>query len=87
MSDQIVVLYFASLREQLGCEREDLELTGGLRTVADIRKYLAQRKGSWQAVFDGSATILSAVNQQMAKGETPIRAGDEIAFFPPVTGG
>ena len=87
MSEQIAVLYFASLREQLGCEREDLPLTDELLTVADLRKHLAERKGSWQAVFGGSTNILSAVNQQMSKDETSIRAGDEVAFFPPVTGG
>jgi molybdopterin synthase sulfur carrier subunit len=86
MTDHIAILYFASLREQLGRDREEVELTGELSTVADVREYLAQRKGQWQAVFNG-ADVLAAVNQQMAKAETSIKAGDEIAFFPPVTGG
>lgn len=87
MSDQVSVLYFASLREQLGCDREDLQLTDELSTLEDVQRHLAERQGSWQVVFGGSANILSAVNQQMARSDTAIKAGDEVAFFPPVTGG
>jgi molybdopterin synthase sulfur carrier subunit len=87
MSDQVSVLYFASLREQLGCDREDLQLTDELSTLEDVQRHLAERQGSWQVVFGGSANILSAVNQQMARADTAIKAGDEVAFFPPVTGG
>lgn len=87
MSEAITVLYFAALREQLDCDRETMVASDTLNTVAALRDHLSQRAGSWQAVFSGGTTILASVNQEMATPETAIAAGDEVAFFPPVTGG
>lgn len=83
----IQILYFASLREQLDRDRETIALTGDLKTISDICQLLAGRGGAWKGMFDGSMTILYAVNQQIARRETEIKPGDELAFFPPVTGG
>lgn len=81
------VLYFASLREQLGTGMEELALPAGVQTLADLRAHLAARDATWQAALAGKATLRMAVNQAMADAATPVRAGDEVAFFPPVTGG
>lgn len=85
--NHVDVLYFASLREQLGVEREQLALNDDITTMHDVRKLLQQRGEQWSAVFSSSRLLMMSVNQQMAKNHSEITAGDEIAFFPPVTGG
>jgi molybdopterin synthase sulfur carrier subunit len=83
----IRVLYFARLREQLDTAGEEIPPTDELGTVADIAALLRRRGGAWSDVLGGSHTVMVAVNQQMARPETAIEDGDEVAFFPPVTGG
>jgi len=82
---KIKVLYFAGLREQLGTSGEDLELS--MTTVAGLRSLLMARGGAWQSALAQGRALRVAVNQEMAQPTTPVRPGDEIAFFPPVTGG
>lgn len=83
----IRILYFAALREALGCEAEELQsLPAGELTVGALREYLCARGGQWQALQAGKA-IRAAVNQDLANAATPVADGDEVAFFPPVTGG
>jgi molybdopterin synthase sulfur carrier subunit len=80
------ILYFASLREALGQGSEQLDLPPGVTDVASLRCFLTARGDQWQAL----ATVRNlrcAVNQEMVRFDAPIRAGDEVAFFPPVTGG
>lgn len=80
------ILYFAALREQLGQASEQLDLPAGVATVADLRAHLVARGGDWSALAKTGA-LRVAVNQAMAKPETAVADGDEVAFFPPVTGG
>lgn len=80
------ILYLASLRERLGRGSEDLELPAGVSDVADLIDFLAARKGPWENL----ATVKNlrhAVNHEMARRNAPLAADDEVAFFPPVTGG
>ena len=81
------LLYFASLREALDTDREQLELGEDIRTIEQLKAVLIQRGGSWATAFTSDLGLLVSVNQQMADEQTPIQDGDEIAFFPPVTGG
>jgi sulfur-carrier protein len=81
----IKVLYFASLREQVGMPGEDLDISP--TTVADLRTLLMARGGAWQSALAQGKALRVAVNQEMAQPATPVRSGDEVAFFPPVTGG
>jgi molybdopterin synthase sulfur carrier subunit len=83
----IRVLYFARLREQLGTFGEDLPLDPGLTRVADIAATLRGRGGPWADAFAPDQPVLAAVNQALVRGENPVADGDEVAFFPPVTGG
>ncbi len=81
------LIYFASIRERLGCDREQLTLPGGVRSVADLVAWLAAERGEpWASVLQGPR-LLCAVNQEMCRLEQPLHDGDEVAFFPPVTGG
>lgn len=82
----IKLLYFASLREKLGTAGESIELPGGVTDVGGVLNLLAQRGGEW-ATLASVKNLKSAVNQEMARNTTPVKAGDEVAFFPPVTGG
>jgi molybdopterin synthase sulfur carrier subunit len=79
------ILYFAALREAVGCAREDLA-ADGVATVGDVIATLAARGGAWQALAQ-TRNLRAAVNQVMATATTPVADGDELAFFPPVTGG
>jgi molybdopterin synthase sulfur carrier subunit len=83
----IRVLFFASLREQLGTAREELPPMPGAMTVADVAAQLCARGAPWSELLDKGQRIMTAVNQELARPETPVRDGDEVAFFPPVTGG
>jgi molybdopterin synthase sulfur carrier subunit len=82
----IKILYFASLREKLGTSGESLALPAGVNDVGGVLATLAARGGEW-ASLASVKNLKSAVNQDMARHESPVKDGDEIAFFPPVTGG
>jgi molybdopterin synthase sulfur carrier subunit len=83
----IKLLYFARLREDLGTSAEDLTLPAGVTTVAGLRSHLIARGGTWASVLADGKALRVAVNQDMADPTTAIKSGDEVAFFPPVTGG
>lgn len=82
----LTVLYFARLRERLGLEREQIAVPDGVHDVGELTAWLRKRGTEWSAI-DLAGTIRCAVNQEIATGNTPIVDGDEIAYFPPVTGG
>jgi molybdopterin synthase sulfur carrier subunit len=81
----IKVVFFAALREQLNCGELTIS-SENITTVADLKQQLASRNEQYQALF-ANTSLLSAVNHDMVDGEQPIKSGDEVAFFPPVTGG
>jgi len=81
----IKVVFFAALREQLNCSELSLN-SDKLTTVAELKAELASKDEHWQQVFANNA-LLSAVNHDMVHNEQAIKPGDEVAFFPPVTGG
>jgi molybdopterin synthase sulfur carrier subunit len=83
----ITVLYFARLREALGTGLEQVVLPPGIKTLNGLRSLLIARGGVWAEALGPGRPIRVAVNQDMAAADTPIAEGDEIAFFPPVTGG
>lgn len=81
----IKVVFFAALREQLNCSELSIN-SDNLTTVADVKAQLASKDENWQKVFANSS-LLSAINHDMVNNEQVIKSGDEVAFFPPVTGG
>lgn len=83
----IKVLYFATLREQLHCDSEHLELDPELIDLAALTARLCQRGGVWEEALGGGQSVLTAVNAEIAGPRTRLGDGDEVAFFPPVTGG
>ena len=87
MTDPVTILYFAWLRERIGVASETLALPGGVNTVADLVASLAARGGGYASAFANRATIRCAVNQEFADPASAVKPGDEVGFFPPVTGG
>ena len=83
----VKVLYFARLRERLGLAEEHLALPPGVVTVADLLAHLRTRGGRWAEGLGKGETLMTAVNQEFARPHTPLSDGDEVAIFPPVTGG
>ena len=81
------LLYFAKLREDLGRAEETIALPPGVDTVAGLRAHLMARGSAWQRGLAQGSALQVAVNQDVAQPDTPVKAGDEVAFFPPVTGG
>jgi molybdopterin synthase sulfur carrier subunit len=83
----VKVLYFARLREVFGREREQVELPGNVQDVGGLTAWLRSRGESWERELAPGRPVRIAVNQDMAAADTPVGDGDEVAFFPPVTGG
>lgn len=83
----ITLLYFARLREALGTGREELALPAGVVTLGALRTHLAQRGDVWAREMAAGRNLRAAVNQSVATADSPLKDGDEVAFFPPVTGG
>ena len=83
----IKILYFARLSETLGLKSEELELGADCQSVNDLVAELTARGEPFVAAFNGDAQVLVAVNQAMSELTCEVRDGDEVAFFPPVTGG
>ena len=83
----IKVVYFARLREDLGTAGESIDLPPGADSVGALRSHLVARGGAWASALAPGRAVRVAVNHEMAEAATPLKAGDEVAFFPPVTGG
>jgi molybdopterin synthase sulfur carrier subunit len=81
------ILYFALLRERVGMAEETVSPPAEVRTVADLVAWLRGRSEQHEAALGNPSLVRVAVNQDYAQPADPVRPGDEIAFFPPVTGG
>ena len=84
---QIELRYFASVREQVGIGQERVELPPSVATVGDVRQWLRERGGPWQEALAEGRALRMAVDHAVARGDTALADGCEVAFFPPVTGG
>ncbi|HQR50383.1 MAG TPA: molybdopterin converting factor subunit 1 [Methylophilaceae bacterium] len=81
------ILYFARLREALGVAKEEISVADGVADIQALMAWLAARGGVWQQEFAGCRPLRAAVNQELVANSANFKTGDEIAFFPPVTGG
>ncbi|QFU24971.1 molybdopterin synthase sulfur carrier subunit [Shewanella eurypsychrophilus] len=82
----INVLFFAQVRELLGESTVAVEASASTSTAEGLRAQLAAKDEKWGKIL-ASDKLLVAVNQTISGWDTPIQDGDEVAFFPPVTGG
>lgn len=84
-SNQVNLLFFGQLKERLQCASYRIDIEQPL-SIKQLKLYLVSLQPSWQTVLDDDL-LLAAVNQQIAQQQAIVKGGDEVAFFPPVTGG
>ncbi len=82
--DTIKILFFAQTRDRLNCSELEYSLLENF-SVAELKQQLEQKNKTWQNVFQGE--LLCAVNHELVSTDKKIQPDDEVAFFPPVTGG
>jgi molybdopterin synthase sulfur carrier subunit len=80
----LTVIFFAQVRELIGVDR--LEIAADFTNVEALRRSLAARGDRWALALE-AGKLLTAVNQSLVDGDHALTSGDEVAFFPPVTGG
>jgi molybdopterin synthase sulfur carrier subunit len=83
----VKLLYFAWLRARVGCAEEEIDLPPGVKDVAGLLDWLRSRGSGYAEALRDLSVVRVAVNQNYVGLEHPVREGDEIAIFPPVTGG
>ncbi len=81
------LLYFAALRDRVGTSEEDLTPPEGVADVRSLLAWLRERGAPWSEALADDGSVRVAVNQAYAGPDTAVKAGDEVAVFPPVTGG
>lgn len=81
------ILYFAWLRARIGCAEEELPLPAEIRDVGGLLDWLRARGPRFAEALHDLSVVRVAVNQDYVGHEHPLRDGDEVAIFPPVTGG
>ena len=84
---RLQLLFFASLREALSCDREWVEVPESVTTLGELRVWLCERGGVWAEALAEGKPVRAALDQAMAGSEALLHEGAEVAFFPPVTGG
>ncbi|MCG9544239.1 molybdopterin synthase sulfur carrier subunit [Vibrio sp. Isolate33] len=80
----ITVLFFAQTRELVGVD--SVEVDAQFKTIESIRSHLVEQEGKWDIALE-EGKLLAALNQSIVPLTTEVKDGDEVAFFPPVTGG
>lgn len=83
----IKILYFASVRERLNKSEETMELPAEINTVAKLVALLSATNPEFRQLNEGGQPLLVSVNQTVADGSSSLAENDEVAFFPPMTGG
>jgi len=82
----VKVLYFAWVRQKVGTSAETID-ADGVGNVRALAEHLRARGGGYAEAFGDLSRLRAAVNQEHVSLDSPLRPGDEVAFFPPVTGG
>ena len=81
------ILYFAWLRQRIGVDAEDIAAPDSVRDVAGLIDWLKTRGPGYEEALQDLSAIRVAVNQEFASLESGVSPDDEIALFPPMTGG
>jgi len=83
----MTLLYFAWVRQKVGQSEERIDLPAHVKTVGELATFLGARGGGYEEAFGNAKRLRCAVNQDHVGWDAAIGANDEVAFFPPVTGG
>ena len=81
------LLYFAWIRSKIGLAQEEVNPPESVKTVSDVLIWLSERDRRYAEAFSHPQVIRAAVNQEFAPLDQSVSSEDEVAFFPPVTGG
>jgi len=81
------IIYFAWLRDKIGCGQEELALPEGVRTVGQLINWLAGRGPRYDDAFEFVEVIKVVVNQALVQNDHPVTDDDEVIFIPPIAGG
>lgn len=81
------LLYFAWLKTKIGISEEEVTPPDDVRTVAELIAWLKDRGPGFADALANDSVVKVAVNQEFARRDQPVGSGDEVALFPPVTGG
>jgi len=84
---KIKILYFARIKEAVNYSTEELELPDDVLTITALKNWLSLRGEIWAKLFDGKQLVRAAINHNLVDDLAKIQPNDEVAFFPPVTGG
>ncbi len=83
----IKLFYFARIKEVVNYSTEDIGLPNGVADITALKNHLALRGETWADLFSGKQLVRAAINHVLVDDMALIKEGDEVAFFPPVTGG
>ena len=83
----IKILYFARIKEAVNYSTEEVDLPADVSTITALKNYLALRGDTWASLFNGKQVVRAAINHALVDDLAVIQVDDEVAFFPPVTGG
>ena len=81
------ILYFSWIKDKLGKSHEEMQLNDNIKTVNDLIKLLKKNNENYEDVFKDTSSIKVSINMETATFEDSIHDNDEVAFFPPMTGG
>lgn len=84
---KITVLYFARIKEVVNYSSEVVDLPEDVQTILALKVWLAKRGAVWQQCFQGGGVVRAAINHALVDDLARFADNDEVAFFPPVTGG
>lgn len=83
----ITILYFARIKEVVNYSSEQVSLPEGVETIVALKAWLSQRGDPWSKLFQGGGVVRAAINHELVDELATFDEDDEVAFFPPVTGG
>ncbi|HAF01976.1 MAG TPA: molybdopterin converting factor subunit 1 [Methylophilaceae bacterium] len=84
---KIKVLYFARIKEAVNYSSEEVDLPESVTNITTLKQWLSLRGETWNRLFNGDQVVRAAINHTLVDNLASIQTGDEVAFFPPVTGG
>ena len=84
---KIKVLYFARIKEAVNYSSEDVDLPNEIVNITLLKNWLSLRGEVWSNLFNGKQIVRAAINHELVDNMARFNDGDEVAFFPPVTGG
>ena len=81
------ILYFSWIKDKIGKSHEDIQIKDNIKTIDDLIAYLKKSNESYEKVFKDTSSIKVSINMETANFKDQINNNDEVAYFPPMTGG